>query len=145
MVQKGFTRGFFWDKLSHPCSQIIAVYISVSSCSNMSRSSVQNRSSNEVPTWTFETRLKFSSKFSTFAEPDLKFSSGFSRIKWVWTGFEPTAVSPLFFPFFQKNSAHKRPWNVMAYVTVLVILMGQIPAVPGFHLGENIHKNVYPS
>ena len=28
-----------------------------------------------------EPDLKFSSKFSTFAEPDLKFSSGFSRIK----------------------------------------------------------------
>ena len=27
------------------------------------------------------TGLKFSSKFSTFAEPDLKFGSGFSRIK----------------------------------------------------------------
>ena len=54
------------------------------------------------------TGLKSSSKFSTFAEPDLEFSSGFSAIEEVRTRFEPTLVqqSQVNFlnTFFQKNS-----------------------------------------
>ena len=53
---------------------------------------------------------KFSSKFGTFAELDLKFSSGFSQIKkvqtWVklWTDSSASCYPrPVFFAFFSKN------------------------------------------
>jgi hypothetical protein len=56
---------------------------------------------------------KSSSKFSPCAEPDLKFSSGFSRIEEVRTGFEPTLVRQsqvnFFFNFVKKIPSHKHP------------------------------------
>ena len=52
------------------------------------------------------TGLKSSSKFSPSAELNLKFSSEFSRIEEVRTGFEPTLVlhsQVYFFCFLSKN------------------------------------------
>jgi hypothetical protein len=52
---------------------------------------------------------KSSSKFSTFVEPDLKFSSGFSRTEEVQTRFKPTGPTSAQVNFFLHFVKKKKP------------------------------------